>query len=492
MIYMEERTSNLKNALKIILVLLICLVGTLIRLKAYLLNNSFFLDESALALNIIHKNYFELFFRLDYGQVPPPLFAIFSKIMTDLFGIKEYVLRFIPLLSSILAIFMFYFVLQKTYTKFFSKITALSLFALNYPLAFHAQDFKQYSSDVLCFLTAYAVFISVDYKNMTYKKSVLLGCFLGGLIWCSHPIIFFTAGAAIVLAIQNKFSKKVLLTFAIPVLSLLFLYLVNLGSWHGNERLLEYWQEAFSGFSFNLFSQNILNSFVFLNEGLNLFILKAYLLLLLVTGSALLFREDKIKLFLLVTPIFFNMLAAQLHFFPFKGRLILYIIPIFIILMIKPLDLLTQKTKLVGILALLIIFTTFKDNFLQYPRLILKNDVRFYRHETKPLFNSLVENIQEEDVIYLYHLMDKSFQYYDLQYDFPKNTVVRGIEEFPKSLDELDTLPHDKKIWFLFINDDYSKSELPYFRGWLDKNCDIKEYYFSKGAYMISAQRKKI
>lgn len=475
---------------KLFVVLVVVAVGIFCRLKGYLENHSLFLDEAALALNIMNKGFLELFLPLDYGQVPPVGFALSAKVVTSCFGFSEYVLRLIPLLSSILAIFVFYFVVKKVFSGFLAQITSLALFSLNFPLAFFAQDFKQYSSDVLCILVAFWVIFSVDLKSLSLKKSLLLSGVLAGLIWCSHAAIFVVAGFGLVFLskflIKKEFSvlKNLTATFLLPFVSVVALYLVNLRGWHGDSRLLEYWQGGFSPFVPEVFFQNIMTGFVFLNESLPELVLKFYIAILLLWGAILLFRSGKTRFFLLLSPIILNMIAAELSLFPFKGRLILYLVPIFIIFLVKPLDI---KNKLLKILAALVVLTLFKDSFLSYPKLLAENNIRFYRHETRPLYDVLVEKIKPDETIYLYHLIEKSFLFYDKDYHFSKN-VFRGIEPFPQSINQLELLPKSKNVWFLFINDDYSASELPYFKKWIEKNCDTKEYYTSQGAFMIYAK----
>ncbi len=47
---------------------------------------SLWLDEAALALNILDKGYLELFQPLQYAQSAPPLFLLCTKFLTEIFG----------------------------------------------------------------------------------------------------------------------------------------------------------------------------------------------------------------------------------------------------------------------------------------------------------------------------------------------------------------------------------------------------------------------
>ena len=81
----------------------------------------------------------------------PPLFLACVKFLISVFGKSDIVFRFLPFLSSILSVFVFY-KLSKTFLK--SKaaiILANFLFAVNFSLIFYGSEFKQYSTDVLVF-----------------------------------------------------------------------------------------------------------------------------------------------------------------------------------------------------------------------------------------------------------------------------------------------------------------------------------------------------
>ena len=69
---------------------------------------SLWLDEAALALNILDKNFLELFKPLQYAQSAPPLFLVLTKALVSIFGASERALRFIPFLCSILSLFAFW------------------------------------------------------------------------------------------------------------------------------------------------------------------------------------------------------------------------------------------------------------------------------------------------------------------------------------------------------------------------------------------------
>jgi hypothetical protein len=82
-------------------------IGVLLRLRQFLFDRSLWLDESSLALNIIHRSPIELLSPLDYNQGAPLGFLLLEKFATSFLGTSEFALRLLPFVCGILSIFLF-------------------------------------------------------------------------------------------------------------------------------------------------------------------------------------------------------------------------------------------------------------------------------------------------------------------------------------------------------------------------------------------------
>src|SRR5512137_1962180 len=128
-------------------VLLLFLAGILLRLRQYLTGRSLWVDEAMLALNIVNRNFAELFKPLDYDQGAPLGFLLVEKLFNLLLGRSEYGLRLFPLLVGILSIWLFYRLLKRVTTGA-GMIAALALFVFNPRLIYYSSEVKQYIVDV--------------------------------------------------------------------------------------------------------------------------------------------------------------------------------------------------------------------------------------------------------------------------------------------------------------------------------------------------------
>ena len=121
-IWVGDKMEKLKfdnNKIYLSLILIIILAGVLMRILFYSYGRTFWIDECSLILNIIEGHNF--FKNLMYAQAAPPLFMHLSQLIYrigNFIGIKaEYSVRIFPLLSSILALPVFYLITKKVFNS---------------------------------------------------------------------------------------------------------------------------------------------------------------------------------------------------------------------------------------------------------------------------------------------------------------------------------------------------------------------------------------
>ncbi|MCI0553542.1 MAG: hypothetical protein L0287_21560, partial [Anaerolineae bacterium] len=93
---------------------LILLAGFLLRLRQYLTGRSLWLDEAMLALNIVNRDFIDLFKPLDYDQGAPIGFLLFEKTFSLILGRNEFSLRLFPFLVGVASLWLFYLLLKRT------------------------------------------------------------------------------------------------------------------------------------------------------------------------------------------------------------------------------------------------------------------------------------------------------------------------------------------------------------------------------------------
>lgn len=404
------------------LLFLVFLLGFLIRLKCFLINPSFWHDECALGWNIKFKSWIGYFGLLRFAQMAPPFFMILTKLIVKIFGFSDLSLRIIPFLAGNISIISFYFLAKNVFKKKWTILTALFLFAINSTLINYSFQFKPYSLDVLITILCILFFIKVDFEKLSLKLDFLYGFVLALIPWFSLVSVFSIAGGWLSLVLRDfksDWKKKIVLILPVILSGLLYLkiYLFNnytktglTGYWHG------YFVNSDILFFFHLFVQNF--KYFFYPVKYNLLSL-----IFLFWGVILFYKEKKRVANICMISFLLLVFASFLKLYPFFERLIIFLIPIFLIFIIKPLDLIKKEDKIKSSVILLTFLVTFFPQLKEMNRIV--HVKTFSRGENpRQMMKDLMKNIKEGDIILVPNSSDTEFAYYSIFYDV-KNKVIQ-------------------------------------------------------------------
>jgi hypothetical protein len=432
--------------------------GIVTRLTQYIFNGSLWQDEAARALNIINRSFPELLQPLDYNQGAPIGFLMVEKLLVQLFGNTEYVLRLFPFLCGMISLFLFYKV-AKDYIRPQAIPIALGLFAISDKLLFSSSETKQYASDVLIALLLYAIATYIRAKRLTPSSAALFGVIGALAIWFSHPAIFILAGVGVSLALfclqRREWSRigGLSVVFSLWLLSFAACYFVSLSNLTRNEVLLNLWRGTFMPFPPMTLSDATWFVDTFLKifrdpVGLSLPGVGAMAFLI---GFISMLSERRKEFSLLVSPILLTLLASGLHKYPFSGRLLLFLVPNLLLLMAEGVEQIRDKTSLdSSIIGLTVIGLLFYHPLSSAIAHIIKPSTL---EEIKPVIGYVREHHQEGDLLYLYYGSWPAFEYYSEKYGFKKSTYIIGVssrEDWSNYAEDLNKLRGNKRVWVLF------------------------------------------
>src|SRR5689334_4129821 len=135
----EEPTASFPNqtrlTLKSLMSLLTIAIGIAMRVWQYAANPSIWVDEAAIARNVLDRSLLQLFSALDYGQVAPPGFLLGVKFSAIIFGFSEYSLRLVPFVAGITSVFIFFSVARSVLRTTGAYVATL-MFSIAVPLVF--------------------------------------------------------------------------------------------------------------------------------------------------------------------------------------------------------------------------------------------------------------------------------------------------------------------------------------------------------------------
>lgn len=472
----------------------ILLTGFLLRLRQYLTGRSLWLDEAMLALNIVNRDFGELFKPLDYDQGAPIGFTLVEKTFSLVFGRNELSLRLFPFLVGLVSLWMFYLLLKQS-TRGVGLWVGLALFAFNPRLIYYSSEVKQYIVDVA--VTIGLLLLAAPLFNTQPRKRDFLWVTAAGLIalWFSHPALFVLAGIGLALVIIHlRRSDYSSLRFIIGMgivwtLNIGFLYLLILKDLQQNTLMREYWQGTFvpfppwsdAGWYIKSLRENIAEQFEIW------YAVPLVLALMLIGWAAFLYYKQEVAIvfacILLVT-----LTASTLQLYPVFERLILFLIPIGLVLTGKAVEVLYQQMQRYGTLSVLSVlliggyliygpFTTSLRYFIE---------PKYFEH-IRPTMSFLQESWKDGDAMFISYGAVPAFEFYAPMYELTSVSYLSSQWEDYKNpdaiLERLSSLKGHHRVWVL-MSHIYEKgdfNEKDFLIAYLDQLGDKKREFREPG-----------
>ncbi len=472
--------------------------GLAVRLVQYLSNRSLWGDEASISLNIINRSYRELLTPLSHNQAAPPGFLTVEKLAVQLFGNNEYSLRFFPFICGAIALFAFAWIVAY-YTSKITAAIAISFFACLPYLVYYATEVKQYSSDVAIALLLFILLISFRTQLLNRNQIILLSLFGSIAIWFSHPSIFILSGvelsSLIILPASRRWSwlMRRLPVYLSWLTSFILLYWLTIRPTLKNDVLTASFEGRYPESWFDLlWLFDALGRFFYRPLGFFGFT-DGIAILAFLLGCIALYRQNKTFLLTLISPFITTLLAAYLHKYPFRERLILFLAPFAVIIIAKGISWMIESRFLqfrgvslfgVSLLAILLV-----------PRAISASEVFMQPNtvaEIRPILQSIQQQKKPQDMLYVYPSGANQFRYYADKYEISEKTYMIGQWDIKKTgrkkLDsndlqgfksELNQL-QGRRVWFILS--DVSDLEKETIFSYLDQISDPINCYQESGA----------
>lgn len=455
-----------------ILIFLVILLGFYLRFKGYWANPSFGHDECGAAWNIKFKNYKELFGILRFLQVAPPLFLILTKFLTQVFGYSEKVFRFIPFITSFISIFAFYFLAKKSFNNKLAILFSIFLFVINQRLIVYSFEFKPYSSDVFCAITLLLLFLNININKINNKKIILYSLILALFPWFSFISAFIIAGGFLNIFLndfKNNIRKKILLFMPLFLSGLIYLKICLFSNYTGTHMVSD-WEKFFV-------TLNPLHFLWLLTESIKyLFFPVKFLLfvLILFIWGTIIYSNEKSETFKIAILGFATFLIASLfHIYPFSDRIILFLTPIYILFIAKPLETVSINKKIKSIILILIMLITFKPQII-WANQYLNSKLNVTKGEyAREMIAILTKNIKTNDVIFVSNLSNTEYAYYSSFFKITNKVIMEPQKS--NRMEVLNSLPKHQYCWF-YLTFANPESILK----WIDKNAKIIKMVHAK------------
>jgi len=474
-------------------VALLVVLGIALDTRSLLQDRDLWIDEAMLALNLVGRGPRQLLEPLDWNQGAPVGFLLAVKAAIGMFGTREWVLRLVPFLGSVLGLIGFA-VLSRRWLPAPAATLAVGLAAVSPYRISYAAECKQYATDWVLAVALLLVATGPLHRAGGWRRWAGLVVLGAWAVWFSHPAVFVLGGigaALMIDAVGRREWKR-----AVACGAVIGCWLVSFAACYGlllrhlgaNAYLLDYWQAHFlpgpptspaalawladhyfalftnpGGFGGGEWKASGVAAVVFL------------------VGVAAFWRDRPTRAVALVVPGVLALVASALHKYPFAGRLLLFLLPLLVLGVAR------GAWSLLGVLRTArrpFAAALFLAVLTAAPALeTLQNTRRPPRREQLgELLTELRCRVEPGDAVYLHWGAVPAFTFYTRNEPFPV-PVVRG-GEYPRQptayRDELRRLAGRPRVWVVFSHRHGSEESL--LRAYSEGLGDRREELLRPGA----------
>ncbi|HEX4438806.1 MAG TPA: glycosyltransferase family 39 protein [Thermoanaerobaculia bacterium] len=436
--------------------------GLAVRLWQYAGNPSFWIDELALVDDVLHMPLRALLTGpLPLDQIAPPGFLAALKASAVWLGTDERALRAFPFACSLAAVLLFAAVARRALRPW-TALLAAAIFSLLPLLISWTASVKQYSTDVAASLVVVLAALRLLERRLR-PRDVALAAAAGVVApWLSHPAAFVVAGCgAAVVGVRLRDRDRS--AFGAVVAAVLA-WAVSAGgavqlarsilSDGTRDYMARFWAPALPD---------------------------AGTLALVALGAVLLACRGARIAVVLLAPVALTLAAAGLHAYPFSGRAVLFLVPIFVLAAAEALALLVGGAARLGaprpiaaavlVAALLAAFAT--------------NLPVYQREEVRPVLRRLAQRLEPGDALYVIYGAKRAFSFYAPRAGIPASRATLGgchRGDRRGYLRELDAFRGSPRVWVLIAHPAARLAEAPVIRGYLERIGTRRETIAETGA----------
>jgi hypothetical protein len=441
--------------------LAILIAGVVLRLWQYAADTSLWLDEIKLAEHILSRPLAALLLKPLPSQAAPQGFLLIEKLAVSALGDDEHVLRLLPQACALVSLFLFCQVALRA-LRGPAVPFAVALFAMGIPFIVFGCRAKQYAGDVAAalFLTWLTLDLGSDATRRRYLLTGLAGLVIVGF---SHAAVLSLAGLGAALATHLLLERRRRLPDGFAIMCVLWSLAVAAGTLAGirgiadqtRRGLHSYWESGFMP----LPPRNLTDVLwlwersrdVYASDTLQ-YVWPSLYTMLAVFGLWSLLGRRRLAGLILLGPIVVTIGAAAAHVYPFQDRLILFLVPSFILAVAAAAEELrvwwTARSALAGaaVMALLVCPPVYA---------LVANPPVYRQEDMKPVLAHVQERRQPGDRVYVFHGAARVLRFYGPRYGFEPGTYVLGAchREDPRaSLREVDQFRGQPRVWVLFTH----------------------------------------
>jgi hypothetical protein len=315
--------------------------GAALRIFQYACDTSLWFDELSIVRNLVQRSASRLLLEpLAYHQVAPVGFLVAEKAISRVLGTSDLAFRFLLLLVGLGALVLFYRLAERLLDGY-AVAFAVAAFAIGAPFIRYCAEVKQYGIDIAAAIALGLIGLRLRDADSTATRCALAGIAGAVLVWFSQPTVFVLAGlgAALLLAWlreRDPQTRRALLV-TVPIwaaasvaATLVAIRLVTPETRAFMDQFWRYrggfppWPLRKPGDVLWLWDRT---TEIFSNEMVLRYPWAPLYGALVIVGFIVLWRRDWFGAFVLLGPLSVTVLAAVAQQYPFRTRLVVFLLP---------------------------------------------------------------------------------------------------------------------------------------------------------------------
>ena len=458
-----ESTSVDRERLLRCLYLALILLGIGLRAWQFLADTSLYIDEIAVAHDVLHTSALDLLLHPLPEQVAPKGFLLAAKASISVFGPSDMALRLVAFVCSLISVIAFWRLTIRL--PGWAGPLALALFGTALPLIVFGSEVKQYSGDVLATLLLMLMALCLDRsEQVSRKQRWLLATAGAALVWFSQAAVLVIAAEIAVLVWHRRGqprriadSATVFVAWAFSAGTAAFVSAQSVGPDMG-PYLKQYWAAGFMPLSLNSLTATLwpwdqLMSMLGAGAPASLgFPVPAFALAVVALGFAVLWNRQRLFAACLLVPIAATIAAAIFQQYPFSDRLVLFLVPALLLALAAGVDaarrFMSRFSRPAGIASYALLAGTFLSPCISTPP-------PYHTEDMKPVLEYLRGRRKPDDKIYAYYAAAPATAWYGARYDLEQNEYAIGgcHRGYPEMyLRELDQFRGSPRLWVLMTH----------------------------------------
>jgi dolichyl-phosphate-mannose-protein mannosyltransferase len=457
-----------------------------LRTVQYVARSSFWLDELSMVSNFEKRSLTELVSRpLGEQQVAPAGFLAAVKVSSAVLGLNELGLRFIPWISALAGVFLFWRVARRVLNGP-ALLAGLLIFAVSPALIWYGGNVKPYSSDIAATLLLVLLALRFEERPGDHKAAMLAGFAGVPILFISFPAIVTAAVLGLVLLwrwLRDRPRNSIvpLLCVGVPwgagalAAGLLALKLVDPET---NAYMRRFWVDGFppapwtSIEALQWVPQRLMETlgffmFFLAADGTAGRIVAAGFSVLACIGLVLLFRKFPRQAPLIVAPTIAAILAASARLLPFRDRVGLWAgWPLLILSMVGLQAFYKWISQRARVAAVgLTVLTAGASVVLSFSWA----RPPYHCQDTRPVLAAVEQRRHDGDILYVYYGAREAMDFYGRRAGFKEWTTGECHREEPREyFREVDQFRGHPRVWFFYTHSAFGYREPKVIRSYFE------------------------